>query len=174
MILFKFSIQSVSDVITNSSSELFVFRNRTKELVSNLLDSLYPDWRTEYKDPEPIKEMSEDTLRRYISWTLDKWGAIWKDEEIPESMWPEKKGNSEFAKIARDHGLSPEKFWKFWSRYNPNDKNWRYRYPEISKAGMNAFKRIHKNEIALWSKDENPNWEWQEKLETVATRYHLG
>lgn len=43
--LFIFNIQSFSDIITNSSSELFVFNNhsRTEENIVQLLNSIYPD-----------------------------------------------------------------------------------------------------------------------------------
>lgn len=43
MELFVFKIQSSSDVITNSSSELFVFEGNTKNEVISILDSIYPN-----------------------------------------------------------------------------------------------------------------------------------
>lgn len=33
---------------------------------------------------------------------------------------------------------------------------------------------IDKNLYFLFSLNENPNWEYQQKLEEVSTRYHLG
>ena len=39
-ILFEFNIQSITDIITNSSSELFVFKNRELEDLVLILSSL--------------------------------------------------------------------------------------------------------------------------------------
>lgn len=51
--LFVFQIQSFTDVVTNSSSELFVFTGTTG-VVSDMLDSNVPGWEHEYDDPQSV------------------------------------------------------------------------------------------------------------------------
>lgn len=43
-ILFEFNIQSITDIITNSSSELFVFKNRELEDLVLILSLIHPCW----------------------------------------------------------------------------------------------------------------------------------
>lgn len=61
--LFIIKIQSQSDVITNSSSELFIFDNKnSKDEVIDLLNNVYPNWRDEYAEPVPFSEIGKDSL----------------------------------------------------------------------------------------------------------------
>lgn len=46
-ILFEFNIQSITDIITNSSSELFVFKNRELEDLVLILSLIHPCWNLE-------------------------------------------------------------------------------------------------------------------------------
>lgn len=64
--MFNFKINSVSNVITNSSSELFVFNdNDSVENVISILDNIYPDWRKEYCDPIRLKDCDNDNFETY-------------------------------------------------------------------------------------------------------------
>ena len=59
--LFVFQIQSFTDVVTNSSSELFVFTGTTG-VVSDMLDSNVPGWEHEYDDPQSVQDLSPNSL----------------------------------------------------------------------------------------------------------------
>ena len=135
--LFIIKIQSQSDVITNSSSELFIFDDKnSKEEVIELLDNVYPDWRKEYAEPIPFSEIKENDL-----WYLfpDSHFDIEGDfhriicDHIKESKVPYKdfietsecnellkefnknlktgKYNLLEVELAREYGLEPEVFW---------------------------------------------------------------
>lgn len=137
--LFIIKIQSQSDVITNSSSELFIFNNKnSKDEVIELLDNIYPDWRDEYAEPVPFSEINENEL-----WYLlpdskydieDRFFQIVRDytyinninisredfyndprcNELLESF-NEKLKSTKYdlpeVKFARKYGLEPEVFW---------------------------------------------------------------
>lgn len=185
-VLFNFKFQSVSDVITNSSSELFVFKNHNKDAVLLTLEALYPDWRKEYEEPEFVKDMSEEKFEGYVGWVFD-FNMIDEDqrrsvlgllnrpsEEEMRENWENYKEFSAAKREADILGLKPEEFISNWNVYNPFSEEWKDRYPEISELGMKKLKEYYADDIALWSYDDNPDWEYQEKLQEVAHRYHLG
>lgn len=70
--LFVFQIQSFTDVVTNSSSELFVFTGTTG-VVSDMLDSNVPGWEHEYDDPQSVQDLSPNSLEIYLSYAYDNY-----------------------------------------------------------------------------------------------------
>lgn len=180
MELFRFSIQSLSDVITNSSSELFVFKNHNMQAVLLTLDALYPNWRSEYEKPEFVKDMDDDTFEHYVSWVFDSYASEYKDngwEELKEKEWNEIKLDPYYcqaAKFAEIIGKKPEELFTNWKEWSPWAKDYKNKWLEWSDKGLEEYKKYYGEDIALWSIEENPNWEYQEKLEQVARRYHLG
>lgn len=136
--LFIIKIQSQSDVITNSSSELFIFDNKnSKEEVIELLNNVYPNWRDEYAEPVPFSEIDENSLwylipDSYDGILLDDFRKIvrkytkelnikYQDflctsecnellKEFNENLKTEKYKLPE-VKFAREYGLEPEVFW---------------------------------------------------------------
>lgn len=186
--LFVFQIQSFTDVVTNSSSELFVFCNNTIEDVKTLLDSVYPNWKSEYEEPVYVKDLCESELETYLL------------EKIPTYEWDERtdilKEDSIQASWARYFNIPFEKLYRNWQDFNPSvkvpDKN-QYFSGEEYHAAWNRYSNAYylqlvnnwdklirpklgkmANEICLFSVNENPNWDYQEVLMTFATRYHLG
>lgn len=67
-ILFEFNIQSITDIITNSSSELFVFKNRELEDLVLILSLIHPYWNLEYNEPIQVNRMRDDELATYLEW----------------------------------------------------------------------------------------------------------
>lgn len=65
-ILFEFNIQSITDIITNSSSELFVFKNRELEDLVLILSLIHPCWNLEYNEPIQVNRMRDDELATYL------------------------------------------------------------------------------------------------------------
>ena len=135
--LFIIKIQSQSDVITNSSSELFIFDDKnSKDEVINLLDNVYPNWRDEYAEPVPFSEIDENDLwywlpddhydilndfRDIMINHLTESKIQYKDflytsecdellKEFNENLKTEKYKLSE-VEFARECGLEPEVFW---------------------------------------------------------------
>ena len=136
--LFIIKIQSQSDVITNSSSELFIFDDKnSKDEVIDLLNNVYPDWRYEYAEPVPFSEIDKaslwyllpnnscynilDDFRDIMIDYLTESKIQYKDflgtsecdellKKFNENLKIEKYKLPE-AEFARKYSLEPEVFW---------------------------------------------------------------
>lgn len=176
--ILRIPVQSFSDVVTNSSSELFVFTYGTTEFIEKQLDEWAPGWRDEYEEPILFSDMTEDRQIEYIGWVFDipKY-YDWEDSDIENY-------NKEVSRfVARELCIPeeevPEVFnnWNrpnVWTR-NDGSKALSY-YLKLSDFGYELLKNKYRNDICLWSYDENPNWDRQECIMyiTHAKRYHLG
>lgn len=58
--LFVFNIDNQIDLITNSSSELFVLKPDGNQDITDILDSMYPYWRQDWNHPECIWDNAEN------------------------------------------------------------------------------------------------------------------
>lgn len=192
-ILFTFKIQSFSDVITNSSSELFVFDDKGDvEKVKEILDGLYPKWRDEYAEPVLLKDADDNDVELYADYLLPGgWDYEYRAETSEEcrnllrqdirtffnedakrffpniDTWDPKYHwcNDKKFENKTFNDLTREEQVEIWSKQELECD-----YEEVAKY----LKDNRQNEVLLFSLDENPNWDMQEKLETVANRYHLG
>lgn len=155
--IFELHIDSVIDIITNSSSELFVLKADTGEIIKELLSNVYPEYLTEYEEVRLLKDLSIDELDTYI-------GNIY-DTYAPK----EKCGIIE--------GFTFEEMYeptRYKSTYGPQDYVLKDNFIEKNKEKiLNTIDPFNKTWV-LFSIDENPNWEYQEVLSNIATRYHLG
>ena len=153
--LFIIKIQSQSDVITNSSSELFIFDDKnSKEEVIELLNNVYPNWRDEYAEPVPFSEIRRSDLwyllphninyevcsdfRNIVLDYVTEQKIQYKDflytpecnellEKFNENFKTEKYKLPE-AKIAKDCGLEPEVFWTNFDNLKVEIKGEEHKY----------------------------------------------
>ena len=151
---FAFSIDHCVDIITNSSSELFVLEGEEKNIVEALIASVYPDYLTEYHPLQGWDDLSNSELlsmySRELDWTFD-------ESKVKNNL--------------------PEGF-TFDELFQKNSKG----IVRLNYDCLNDSNRIHmenylskgKKKFFLYSLDENPNWDYQEKLSKIADRYHLG
>lgn len=171
-------LQSFSDVITNSSSELFVFLNGTTEFVKNQLDQFVPGWNEEYEYPILFSDMNEKDQEKYIEWVFDLPWFFDQDYYDVETY------NKAIVKhVTRTLCIPDEEVPMIFDNWNKPDyfedrfgnKHTTY-HLKISDFGYELLKNKYKNDICLWSIDENPNWERQELIMSIlgARRYHLG
>lgn len=165
--LFIFQPHHLIDIITNSSSELFVLKGQTKEAVREMIANVYPEYLNEYSDLQSSEEMDIDKLATYIRYAYT--GFSW-------------------SKNPQDYGLING--FTFEEMYEP-----RYHYDYETKIQTTEIdyysikedfitednrKRIldaidpDRNKFFLFSYSDNPAWDMQEKLETIGERYHLG
>ena len=142
--LFKIQFDHSIDIITNSSSELFVLNGESREYVVSMLDNLC-NWY------EYTLFSNEDLNTSEISLLLS-WGIVdidltkyWKPEEIYEIC------NGKLTEWIDDNFISEN----------------------ILKIKDIIIEK-YPNTFYLFSDDENPNWETQELLMDIGTRYHLG
>ena len=182
-ILFQFNIQSVTDVITNSSSELFVFNKGSKEEIINLLNLIYPNWRDEYQEPISLGEMDEEELEYYFS-CIQPFNYHSN----------ETKYSTHQTYLATTFNISPKILYSNWDIFDPSikfprkddyktDEDWEEAYEkyrniahvQLADNWMDLIKpKLDLDTICLYSKSDNPNWDYQEILEGFAQRYHLG
>jgi len=67
--VFNFIISSAVDVITNSSSELFVFKGKEKSIVEELIKEIYQDYLNEYKPLKSLEELTEREIDYYLDYS---------------------------------------------------------------------------------------------------------
>lgn len=153
-VVFALNVSSVADIITNSSSELFVLEGATEEIIESLLCAVYPDYLTEYESVKSTKDLTAGELDTYISYAEQDWSDDGRYDR-PIFGIPPKDLYEDYE------NRSAEKYW----------------YGRLSETGAEKLKKAMDPENKMWflfSKGENPDWEGQESLSGIATRYHLG
>lgn len=161
--LFVIEPDHVVDIITNSSSELFVLEGETKQIVEELVSSVYPDYLSEYKNLKTTEELSEDELDIYISYHYDDYSRQKPTELIPGFTWEEM--------YQEDEKENSNSYFRF--RLKRNHGSWRFVTAENKQRIINGIDPNRKK-FWLFSIDENPNWDMQESLMNIGTRYRLG
>ena len=160
--MFVFNVCNIIDLITNSSSELFVLQGDTKETVMELLRATYPDYLNEYCEVKNIEELTNDELDTYISQEYHSWSN--EKQEVEHNVISGFKFDEMYE--------VPE-----WGRKNEHYKQDRF-YPRAvtDETREKYIKALSpkKDMYFLFSLDENPDWDKQEVLMEVASRYHLG
>lgn len=166
MKLFVLKIDNCIDIITNSSSELFVLNSESQQIAKELIESIYPNYKSEYEEIVSLRDASTKQIDTYMSWIepeIDWFNhrKLSREEEI-----------AYYKSAAEKYGMTPEDYYSNWdSRDNE------YWYGHISEAGLRKSAETLDpggKIFLLFSIDENPNWDMQEKLMEVASRYHLG
>jgi hypothetical protein len=151
---------SIVDIITNSSSELFVFGGSGKDTVKELIKEFYPDYLNEYEELKSIDELTLDELDTYFTYACSA------------HMWPVKKHN---------YPILPG--FTFDELYEPIEVGWngemQYSLKEdfvTEESKEELIKKLSPNKdmYFLFSKDQNPDWDMQEELMNIGKRYHLG
>ena len=158
-VMFTLQFHSVLDVITNSSSELFVGLHKSKKLMINLVKDIYPEYLSEYEDIKTFSELSSDELDLYINYHY------------------ESRSNNE-QRIIRDipDGFLFDEMYVRES-YGSNDREYIFiRDDFVTKYRDRLIESIDPDGkmFFMFSLDENPNWDMQKSLESIMTRYHLG
>ena len=168
--LFVFNVDHCLDLITNSSSELFVLRGKTREIVEEMIKSYYPDYLTEYEQVKNITELSADELNTYFDYMCSphQWPAT-------RAMYPVPKGFTFDELYEPKDGGKPA--WnnevQYELRNNEGTKYGGFITEDNLQAMLDKFNPA-RDMWFLYSLDENPNWEKQEELMSIGDRYHLG
>lgn len=151
-VLFVIQPQSMVDVITNSSSELFVFEGKEQEVIESIIKNIYPDYLNEYANLKSLAELNDDDFVDYLDWVY--------------SDWDNKQA------LSSTFGIDPAIMYSNWDS-RLSEKYW---YGTISQEGINLIKAQLPvtTTFLLYSLNENPDWEKQGLLGSIGTRYHLG
>lgn len=150
--LFTFSVDNVVDLITNSSSELFVLKGDVRDQVEDMVKAVYPKYEKEYRRPVHIDELTPSGLEHYMHQIFGYWPNKVFDPgygfTFDELFEPDRHGK---GYTMRDDLVTDENREAFADRFDPDRTLW-----------------------FLYSIDDNPDWDMQEKLMEIGTRYHLG
>jgi hypothetical protein len=167
--LFLINVNNVVDIITNSSSELFVLKGETKEIVEEMISNVYPNYLDEYDNVKKLSELSADDLSDFMSY------------HCSPGVWPARKCDYRILDgFTFDELYRPEKDYKTGGIKPPawnGEIQYSFNHGLITKENKEEYsKRLDPNGTMffLFSLDENPDWEMQEKLMEIADRYHLG
>ena len=159
-IIFTIQPHSIIDVITNSSSELFV-RKGDKKSIAKLLKEIYPDYESEYT-LKGIDDLSVSDLNIYFCYAYGLFGN----------------------RYSKEHYKTPKGF-SFEEFYEPTVKEDINLFgPYSLKDNIvteNNFQEIKdrlspkKDMFFLFSDSDNPDFERQYDIECAGfKRYHLG
>lgn len=158
-VLFVIAVDSVVDVITNSSSELFVLERMTKMEAEAAVAAVHAKYRSEYEQIVGIDELSVDELNTYISHAYLRWHFKITRQEAERVL------DGLDMPLAFDEAFEMEDDGLYSSREVVTEENREEMIERIDPERELWF---------MFSTDENPNWQMQEALSNVATRYHLG
>ena len=157
--VFCISIDNQIDIITNSSSELFVMRGDSKKDVIKLIENIYPNYRLEYEELKSLYELDLDELSTYISYRND--------------LFCYNSDGSQVMSICESLGLKPHEAFDNWYEYFSDNNS--YVTPYLSDIAKYELRnKFPKNTFFLFSYGENPNYEMQERLSSIGVNYHLG
>ena len=149
--LFVFNVSNVIDLITNSSSELFILSGNNMNEVKSLIESVYPNYLSEYQEVVSIDNISEEELDTYLTYEYNTW-----DDKLT---------------LSKVFNIDPNVLYSNYSDFETK----KYWHGQISDVGYSLIReKLPKDMYFLYSINENPNWEMQENLMNIATRYHLG
>jgi len=73
--MFVIQIDSIVDLITNSSSELFIMKAEGKDTIIELIESVLPDFRETYREPVLFKDCSSYEMYLYIFYNYTFTGS---------------------------------------------------------------------------------------------------
>jgi len=152
------------------------------------LDEIYPDWRDEYSEPKLIEDAHFSDIELYQHYMED---LFWKEYENNNKIygWEASYGKtnayksfdktkSVYYEYATKLGRNPKELYTNWEKYNPlaprEEEHIYETFIDYSPLFFKLFKNRHKGEILMFSRDENPDYEYMKKIRTIANNYHLG
>ncbi len=163
MKLFVISPNHTLDIITNSSSELFVLRGLSIKIIKEMIKEVYPDYLKEYYPVKHSEKLTGRELAKYLSYAYEH----------------NDYSNNTYRSI-KNPSL-PDRIYSFYEYPDYHDKEKKHKTWYIDDRKVSKCKRLildiidpDRQMYFLFSKDENPEWEYQEKLESLGSRYHLG
>lgn len=164
--------QSMIDVITNSSTELFIFQGKEKETIEEMIKNIYPNYRSEYEELIPLRALSIEEVDDLMYWLTgaSRWPASKHDYKIP--------GNFTFDELYVPESEEPA--WNGELQYELRknligENSWDYSFAHVDNIEWVLNKLDPDNNMfLLYSKGDNPDWDMQEELMCIGERYHLG
>ena len=145
-----------------------------------MIENIYPDYLNEYETLLDIREMSNQDIDNFLQWHLGRKSSFWSSSKkyvnhsdytiLPgftfEEIYDVSAGLNSYS---NEYGIInniPKNMRKNdWDSMFVTDQNRERVIDGIEKSVGRFF---------LYSIDDNPNYEKQEELSSIGTRYHLG
>jgi hypothetical protein len=150
-----------------------VLSGDTREIVTEMVESVYPEFRNEYDGVKSSRDLSTEELNYFFSfatspmcWPASKHqypilpGFTFEDLYEPEDKDPAWNGEIQYQLKNNKTETEDE-----WDRSFVTNENHQEILNKLDPEGKMYF---------LYSLDENPNWDMQESLMNIGIRYHLG
>lgn len=170
--LFTIFVDNTIDIITNSSSELFVLNGDTLNTVQQMVASIHPDYLTEYHGVVALKDANNMLTETYLDWIENSWDNHWEKTRDMSEKQKIEYYIQKHTEEAEKYGMLPEGFYENW-----DERNNKHFYSRISEKGYDAVRHTldpNGRIFLLLSLYDNPNWDKQEALMSIGSRYHLG
>lgn len=165
--LFIFQVQSFTDVVTNSSSELFVYTGTERE-IRRLLNDTVPGWEDEYYSPISLDNISTDDLETYMDYAYDRYDWSRYGEKVTRE-------NSMQDRWAKEFNIDPYLLYDNYDEWDPSSNNREIKHLHLKKGWAKYIKeKLPKNLVFVFSRWDNPDWDRQEIMMNYGKRYHLG
>ena len=168
---FVINVANQIDLITNSSSELFVLQGKTKEVVEEMISQRYPEYREEYEEIKNIADLTVNELDNYMSYMCSPHMS-----PAPKSAYPVPAGFTfdELYEKNVDDVWDRDGYKLRNNIVNPESK-WDSSFiTEENREEMINKLSPDRDLWFLFSIEQNPMYEMQQRLEAIGTRYHLG
>jgi len=172
-VVFYLKPHSIIDVITNSSSELFVGTGSNKEDLEKAITYFYPNYLDEYKNLCSIDELSIQDLEVFFSYYCSP--GIWPARKDDYPIIPGFTFDELYE--PQEHTYSEKIPVQYRLKNNKKEKNTKWDRSFVTSENFEEIKNKldpKREMFFLFSHDKNPNWEMQEKLESIMVRIHLG
>lgn len=155
--MFMLDVHSVVDVITNSSSELFVGDGVSLNAVEEMVKEIYPDYLREYDEIKSTTQLNEYEMYLYVEFHYGLFG--YSVREAKESVF----GGFTFDDIYEMETIAGREFVCIREDFVPKNRE-----------RLNKLIDPNNTKYFMFSHDDNPDWSYQNKLQEVMKRYHLG
>ena len=167
--MFIFHIDSIVDIITNSSSELFIMKAEGKDVIIELIESVLPDFRDTYGEPILLKDCSGYELYLYVFYNYTFTGSA-NEGYGGKKTFNVINGFTFEEMYVPFLELYPHLFNKSYPNYYKNEYELRNNFIEDNRERIIKAVDPHNNIWLMKSLDDNPDNEIYEKLLPIGRR----
>jgi len=168
---------SFIDTITNSSSELFIMNNQEKEQLEIILNEIYPNYLNEYEPLKDVNDFSIEELNSFLYWHLGRTSSSWCSKQIYNNPNDYQILSGFTFDEIYDTSILYNNEYQIRNNILKNKQMDEYDNSFVTEENKERVINAIINDIGryfLYSIGENPDWDIQEKLMEIGTRYHLG
>jgi hypothetical protein len=168
---FVFKPHSISGIISNSSSTMFVFKNvRTKLLLESLIKNIYPNYLDEYYELQCVSDLDNKNFITYLEEDVINSDRAFDNGIVYGIL---RVDNIHFyIHLCYKTNISPFDLYTNWKECCDAIASENNVALKFSDKGLELIKQKFSDVYVLFSRDENPNYEMKTELELIGTHYY--